>query len=179
MKTPKLPHNEGMSHPARKRHGKASFEGGTKTDSTDPSFLYCAHEAYPKVMPGTYELYCTEARSYLDPGMKTWKCRYRFIDPLREDSPALFGFINLSKDCSPPGRRSRYFHEWTIAVGQLPRKRQVMSDRVFRGKLFRVRVDWVSPRQHNCKTHTDATRYSLVKEILALACSGTARSYQA
>jgi len=142
----------------------------------EPDFLVSDHDPYPQVEPGDYELYCNEARVYCDPGLKVWKCRYRFVHPMREDFPPLFGFINLGRERKPPGRRSRYYFEWTIANGQTPRKRQVMSARIFKGKIFLVRVDWVMPRQHDGKTHTLATRYSLVKGIVELACSGVLNS---
>lgn len=161
-----------MTNPKSKRRlRKQETENGQRA-SEEPHFLCCDHDPYPQVPPGEYELYCTEAKPYLDPGMKTWKCRYRFIHPMLRDFPVIYGFINLGKGENPPGPRSRYHHEWSIANNGTPRKRQVMSARIFKGKIFRVRVDWVLPRQHDGKLHTEVTRYSLVKAILALACSG-------
>ena len=148
---------------------KEELDGGT---AGEPDFLVSNHDPYPQVQPGEYQLYCNDVRVYRDPGLKVWKCRYRFVHPMREDFPPLYGFINLGRDRTPPGRRSRYYFEWTVANGHLPRKRQVLSPRIFKGKIFVVRVDWVMSRQHDGKKHTSATRYSLVKGIVDLACSG-------
>lgn len=164
----------GKSGRARARDGRRGVAGEDTGGGEDPHFLYCAHDPYPRVEPGEYELYCIEAKPYRDPGLKVWKCRYRFINPMQEGFPSLYGFIHLGDGSKPPGSRSRYLREWTIANGEPGRKRQRLSPRIFTSKLFRVRVDWVLPRQHDGKTHTAASRYSLVKEIIALVCSGEA-----
>ncbi len=160
----------GKSGSARTRRDPQRVRSIDERGGEDPHFLYCDHDPYPRVEPGEYDLYCIEAKPYRDPGLKVWKCRYRFINPMQEEFPSLYGFIHLGDGCKPPGRRSRYKREWTIANGHPPGKRQRLSARVFTGKLFRVRVGWVLPRQHDGKLHTAATRYSLVREILALAC---------
>jgi hypothetical protein len=169
--SPARPTGKGASAPVGKK--SLQSERGEDLAGADPSFLVCGIDPYPQVEPGEYELYCDEAKVYLDPGLKVWKCRYRFRDLLRLDFPVLYGFINLGKENKQPGRRSRYFHEWTIANGHPPAKRQRMPSYTFRGKFFVVWVDWVQARQHDGKLHTLATRYSLVKQIRALACSGT------
>ena len=160
------------SAPIRNRASRG--EQGSFGVAVDPHFLKCDFDPYPRVPPGDYLLYCDAAQTYLDPGLKSWKCRYRFRDLGREDFPALFGFINLVKGEKRPRPRSRYYREWTIANGRAPAKRERMSSRAFKGKFFHVRVDWVLERRCDGKLHTTATRYSLVKEVIGLACSGAA-----
>jgi hypothetical protein len=140
------------------------------SEDRDPDFLVCDFDPHPRVDPGEYELCCTEAKVYKDPGLGVWKCRLRFKNFMLEDFPEIFGFINLGKDPKPPGRRSRYAREWAIANDGPPAKRRRMSPRIFKNKMFVVDVGWVQPTQHNGQTHTKHSRYSLVKEIKALAC---------
>jgi len=135
-------------------------------------FLVCDHDPHPRVPPGDYVLYCSEAKVYCDPGLKAYKCRLRFSDPSSETLPMLSAFINLGSNPKPPGPRSRYYQEWTIANGARPKRKDRMSPNVFLGKFFLVRVGWVHEKQYDGRAHTEHTRYSLVREIKALECSG-------
>jgi hypothetical protein len=149
-----------LDHGRARKRVRQGKHGSTADDS-----LVWGSEQYPQIQPGEYELYCTEAKVYFDPGLKVHKCRYRFIKPMDDDFPPVYGFIHIGEQLKTPGRRSRYFREWSIANGDAPGKRQVMSPRIFQSKFFLVRVGWVLARQHDGKEHTSETRYSLVREI--------------
>jgi hypothetical protein len=88
--------------------------------------------------------------------------RFRLLEGEKE----VYGFFNLGRGAKPKaGRRSRFFEAWTMANGGAPRKRQTMTARVFRGKVFRVAIADVD---RNCdgKPHHPSAIYSTVKRIL-------------
>jgi len=119
---------------------------------------------YARIRSGEYDAQCVFARSYHDPGFRAWKTllRFRIIDSGQE----VCGFFNLGRRPKPHvGRRSRYWAAWTLANGAPPRKRQVMTARVFRGKVFRVKVEDVT-RSGDGKRHSKSAIYSTVKDVL-------------
>ena len=119
---------------------------------------------YAKIGPGTYSAQCVHCKIYRDPGFRSWKALLRF--KLLDDGQEVFGFFNLGTGENPhAGRRSRYWHAWTLANGAVPRKRQSMSARVFRGKVFLVVVSDVT-RTADGKPHHPSAVYSTVKAII-------------
>ena len=78
----------------------------------------------------------------------------------------MFGFLNLGNHAKPhAGRRSEYWRAWVIANDAPPRKRQTLSPRAFKGKLYEVRIDDVT-RRFDGRDHHPAAIYSTVKEII-------------
>jgi hypothetical protein len=76
------------------------------------------------------------------------------------------GFFHMGNGEKPKaGRRSRYFAAWVEANSAVPRKRQLMSRRVFVGTIFKVRIGDTT-RRHDGGEHPEAVIYSTVKEIL-------------
>jgi hypothetical protein len=63
------------------------------------------------------------------------------------------------------GPRSEYRRAWIIATGEQPRRRQILSARVFVGKIFEVRVDDVV-RRFDGREHPKGGIYSIVREIV-------------
>lgn len=61
-------------------------------DRTDPKDYVpiCESDPYPQVPPGEYELFCDDVRVYEDPGLKVYKCRYRFVDPANPARRAVY-----------------------------------------------------------------------------------------
>lgn len=119
---------------------------------------------YARIKPGEYAAQCVHAKVYRDPGFRTWKAllRFRLIDGGQE----VYGFLNLGRGESPrAGRRSRYWEVWTLANGAPPRKRQTMTARVFRGKVFLVEVSDVT-RTGDRRPHHPRAIYSTVKRII-------------
>ena len=85
------------------------------------------------------------------------------IDPERE----VYGFLNLGTAEKPEaGRGSKYWRAWVIANGDMPKKRQVLSVRVFVGKVFLARIGDVEKNMHGTE-HSEPERYSVVQEILS------------
>ena len=119
---------------------------------------------YARIAPGKYSAQCVHAKIYRDPGFRTWKALLRFR--LIEGGQEIYGFLNLGRGPTPhAGRRSRYWQAWTLASGAPPRKRQTMTARVFRGKVFLVEVSDVT-QTGDGKPHHPSAIYSTVKGII-------------
>jgi len=126
----------------------------------------CASDPYPRYEPGEYEVRCLDAKTYQDPRFRRLVCRLRcalVIDPERE----VFCFLNLGTGGQPKaGRGSKYWRAWVIANGAVPRKRQVLSARVFIGKIFLVRIGSVGKNLEG-NDHSELEWYSTVREIIS------------
>lgn len=126
----------------------------------------CESDPYPRYEPGEYEIRCTEAKFYRDPRFRRLVCRLRcalVIDPERE----VYWFLNLGTGPKPEaGRGSKYWRAWVIANGILPKKRQVLSVRVFVGKIFLVRIGDVERRMDGSE-HSEVEKYSVIQEIIS------------
>jgi hypothetical protein len=84
-------------------------------------------------------------------------------DPERE----IYGFLNLGTEPNPKaGRGSNYWRAWVIANGELPKKRQVLSVRVFRDKIFLVRIGYVEKRMDGGE-YSEIEKYSVIQEIIS------------
>ena len=118
---------------------------------------------YARIEPGIYPAQCVHGKIYRDPGFRAWKALLRFRV---ESGQEIFGFFHLGTGVSPhAGRRSRYWAAWTLANGAPPRKRQTMSARVFRGKVFRVQASDVV-QTGDGRSHHPSAIYSTVKNII-------------
>ena len=119
---------------------------------------------YARLKPGKYSAQCVHAKVYFDPGFRTWKALLRFR--LTDGGVEVYGFFNLGRGEKPhAGRRSRYWEAWTLANGAPPRKRQTMTARVFRGKVFLVEVANVTQAGDGKPHHPDVI-YSTAKRII-------------
>jgi hypothetical protein len=119
---------------------------------------------YPRYPEGVYEAECVKVVIYRDPQFRAWKAclHFSFLGTGEE----VCGFYHLGSKSKPhAGRRSEYYRAWIIANGEPPRKRQRLAVRVFRRKVFEVRVSDVT-RRHDGRTHPKAMVYSTVREIL-------------
>jgi hypothetical protein len=115
-------------------------------------------QRFPHLRPGEREMICTEARMYRDPGFNAWKVRLRFADEWTSD--VVFGFLHLGRGSKPEvGKRSKYYAAWIMASGGPPRRKDRLSPRVFKGKVFLVRIRDVRKRydQHE---HSEGDVYS-------------------
>jgi hypothetical protein len=136
-------------------------EGPTQGTGPDP---VCEQAPYPRYEPGVHEAECVRADTYRDRQFGSWKCCLRFS--ILPDGAPVFCFLNLGSKQKPiMGLRSEYRRAWIIANGEQPRKRQILSKRVFVGKIFEVRVGDVEKR-HDGRKHPRAAVYSVVKEII-------------
>jgi len=108
---------------------------------------------------------CCRAKLYRDPRFRCWKCRLdcQFLT----EPDTVSGFLNLGTDDKPhAGRGSEYRRVWVMANDAQPKKRQVLSTRIFVGKVFRVRIA-DTERRHDGREHLETERYSTIKEFLA------------
>jgi hypothetical protein len=75
-------------------------------------------------------------------------------------------FLKLgSKEKPHAGRRSEYWRVWVEANGFQPKKRQTLSARVFKGKVFEVRLADVT-RRFDGRDHPRGAVYTVVREIV-------------
>ncbi len=151
-------------------HEKPEPNASTATAGQSAGAPICGAE-YPLVAPGRLTLQCVGARIYRHAGLpdSPWKCELQFRDGFGELS--IFGFFHLGcGDESHAGRTSRYWSAWTLANGGPPRKRQVMSPRVFKGRWFVVDVETVTKKGKGAKAEPlpEHMRYSVVRKIVAL-----------
>jgi hypothetical protein len=136
--------------------------GAADVEGPDP---ICCADIYPRYPPGEYQVLCLTATTYQDPRFRCWKCRLecQFLTEREKVS----GFLNLGDGQKPnAGRGSEYRRVWVMANGAQPRRRQVLSKRIFIGKVFRVLID-DTRRKHDGREHIPAERYSTIKEFLA------------
>lgn len=141
-------------------NGRASV-GATEPTSLEP---VSAHGPYPRYEPGEYEAECVSASIRRDPQFRTWKADLRFC--LLPDGEPIWGFLNLGRGEKPhAGRRSEYWRVWVIANGAQPLRRQTLTVRAFKGKIFKVRVADVT-RRSDGRDHLPEAVYSTVHEIL-------------
>lgn len=145
--------------PAGEQYGEC--EGPSQSSGPDP---VCEQAPYPRYEPGSYEAECVAAETYRDRQFGSWKCALHFS--ILPDGAPVFCFLHLGSKQKPiMGARSEYRRAWIIANGEQPRKRQILSKRVFVGKIFEVRVGDVEKR-HDGREHPKAAIYSVVKEII-------------
>ena len=133
-------------------------------DDPDPE-PRCEDTPYQRHAPGIYEARCITTKVYRDPRFKRWVLRLEFqLWP--PDGRHAFGFLNLGTRAKPSaGRGSEYRRAWIIASGDQPRKRQTMSSRVFKDKVFQVRIGDTATK-HDGRKHLEVEIYSSVKEII-------------
>ena len=124
----------------------------------------CEENPRPHHKAGTYEAECLCAVTYPDRRLRAWKCRLEFrIVP---DGGEVYGFFHLGRGDRPhAGPNSEYRRAWTIAAGAAPRKRQTLSRRIFKGKIFEVELGDVTKRADQSE-HAKAAKYSVVRRIL-------------
>ncbi len=127
----------------------------------------CEADPYPRHEPGDYEAECVSAVTYWHPQLRAWKCRLEFKTLVERDS--VFCFLHLGNgETTKAGPRSEYYRVWVLATGHAPRKRQTLSNRVFKGKTYEIRIgDTI--RRFDGRNHPDGQIYSTVKEILKKA----------
>src|SRR5262245_52607178 len=119
--------------------------------------------AYPLIAPGRYEAQCVQGKFYFDPQFRAWKAILRFR--LLSSDQQVVGFFHLGRGESPKaGRRSKYMRAWIIANKAPPTKRQTLSTRVFRGKIFEVEIHTVD-HSYDQREHPPGMQYSTVSEI--------------
>lgn len=121
-------------------------------------------DPYPRYPAGVYDAQCVAGGIYRDPQFRAWKAVLKFRILL--SGKPVWGFFHMGRrERATAGRRSNYWRAWVIANGDGPRRRQVLSPRVFKGKIFEVRIEDVTKRFDQSE-HPEGAIYSTVKEII-------------
>jgi hypothetical protein len=122
----------------------------------------CQEAAYPRYEPGIYEAECVRATVYRNPLLGCWKCQLDF-QILPEGEP-MCAFLHLGNGSqSRSGPNSEYRRAWITAACEAPRERQVMTARIFKGKIFEVPIGDTT-RRFDGRDHPKFAVYSTVKE---------------
>ncbi len=100
---------------------------------------------YPRIDPGSYRGYCRLAKWYFAPQFKRWVCFICFdifsASNLETPIAAVPLFLNGGrKREAHAGRGSRYFELWIQANGDVPKRKERLTPRVFTGRWARVEV---------------------------------------
>jgi hypothetical protein len=108
------------------------------------------HDAYDRIAPGEYLVYCRAARVYRDPQFKRWTCLLRW-DVFDEAAVRVvgqvpqwlsFGQPRKDRDNTKPhaSRRCGYWREWVRANGAAPSRADRLAASVFVKRMARVVV---------------------------------------
>lgn len=142
---------------------QAQQPGDEDSDSWAP---ICKDAPRAFVPPGEYEAICTGARKFKHIGFKR-ECIVLQMKIF--DGPHAGTTLERFYPAATSGRRnSFYYRHWTVANnGVPPKRRERMTARKFRGKLFRVQVVTVEKAWDGAR-HPVGVRYSKIGEILEL-----------
>jgi hypothetical protein len=122
-------------------------------------------EKYPWFPPGEYTGMVTESKIFQHPALRAWKCLVKF-KLLEADLAEVVGFFHLGRgEKSRAGRGSRYYRFWVEANGGPPRRGRVMTERIFKGKVFKVLVADTTTRFDGSRHHQSEI-YSTVRDVL-------------
>jgi hypothetical protein len=142
----------------------AGSEAPSRVDFESEVAPVSHEQPYPLYEPGRYTVWCEHACVYKDPQFRCWKALLRFR--ILPDGEKVWGFLNLGQGPKPKaGRRSRYWRAWVMANGSAPRKRQVLSARVFKRRIFEVEIGTVLKTQDG-RNHPEGACYSTVQDIV-------------
>lgn len=118
------------------------------------------HNPHPRYPEGKRKMVCVAAETYRDPQFKQWRTRLEFVDEI-DPEIRISVFLNLGTgQQTQAGRRSKYRWLWNLCNGAAPKPRQVMSDRVFKGKVMLIQIRDVRKR-HDGKRHAEHEIYSV------------------
>lgn len=136
----------------------------TSANQTREAAPVSRHGPYARLEPGTCQAECLKADIYRDRQFGRWTCALQFS--LLGDGTRVFCFLNLGRGGEPhAGPRSEYRRAWIIANEEQPRRRQILSARVFEGKIFEIRVGDVEFDSKQ-REHPKGAIYSVVREIV-------------
>jgi hypothetical protein len=125
----------------------------------------CDREPYPRYPPGKYEAPCLNAKTMYLPHLRSWKCKLDFVMWWEDRPVTISAFLHLGNDEKPKaGRHSQYRRLWVQANRAAPKTRQVLSDRVFKGKAMRIQVRNVE-RRFDGQTHAPGDIYSVADVV--------------
>jgi hypothetical protein len=129
--------------------------------------IVCDSDPYPRYLPGEYIARVISPRKYKHQLLGAWKCELKLQLMDGGDFGTVYAFFHLGRGTKPhAGRNSNYHRVWVMANGSPPRKRQVTSERVFVGQIFKVLVGDVS-KTYSGRERGEAGTYS-VCELVSL-----------
>lgn len=125
---------------AFKSSSPRDFEPSQESDFGSPK-----HDCFPFIPEGIYEVILVEidrSKRGFGPGETRTFFRWEISDMGPHHGTIVFQSF---KDYKSYGSRSKYYHDWVIATGRRPTKREKMKPHVFKGKVFRALVRMVKP----------------------------------
>ena len=124
----------------------------------------CNTEIPPAIPDGDYEMKfvgAEESHQWNSDKIFLW---FEMLTPGEWQGKEFFMACNARKD-GKWGSSHKYMRTWTLANGERPRRRDRMSTRVFRDKVFRARMRTVG-QDANKQPLAPAQQYSVVGELL-------------
>ncbi len=118
----------------------------------------------PRIPEGEYEAVCTEAKVSLYLGKELRLYLHFKIIAGEHEGKKIRGNYNFDYKVFPTA--SKYYTDWSIANGALPRRRDRMTPRIFIGKAFLVKVRDAIPRYEDRTPKPEMFRYSVVDRII-------------
>ncbi len=136
---------------------KHKNENLNKKPKTDP---------LPRIPEGEYEAVCFKVESKPYRGSeKRLYLHFKIVDGTNQGTK-LFATYNIKYKSFP--RASKYYTDWSIANGSLPKRRDRMPGMVFKEKLFCVKVRDARPTYDDGTIKPDMFRYSVVDRIIEI-----------
>lgn len=118
----------------------------------------------PQIPKGKYEAVCikTDVSKYLGKEKRLY-LHFKIIAGEYSETK-IFGIYNYNYKSFPRG--SKYYTDWSIANGALPRRADRMSTRIFKGKVFLVKIRDAIPRYDDGTPKPEMFHYSVVDRIM-------------
>lgn len=118
----------------------------------------------PLIPEGSYEAVCIkhEISPYLGKGKKLF-LTYQIIQG-EYMGIKLFQAINHNYNAFSPS--TKYYTEWTIANGDMPKRKDKMTPRIFKDKAFLVKVKTTKPKYEDGEYKPEKFHYSTVERII-------------
>lgn len=147
---------------------QAGGSGSRSPDDGDVE-LDCNVECHPLLPEGTYELGFVKA----DLNKHLWGrsklfLQFQVLDVGEHHGKLLFMSMNFPKNGSI-SISSKFLQQWMVAAGGPPARRDRLSTRIFRGKVFAGRVRTVTSYVHSSGKLMDrdpSTYYSVVDHLI-------------
>ncbi len=132
-----------------------------------------AAEYYARIPEGEYDAYCYKTKE--GPGFGGRRNVYVFFRIYGGE----YHDTKLFMACTyPPGKmspRHKYYQQWVIANGGIPKRGQRLARKVFPKKMYRVLVRDTKKKHSNNRPMAEAIQYSVVDSIVETA-TGTLTS---
>lgn len=124
---------------------KAVHNDHVESENACEVYATTKHDLFHLIPEGTYEVIFVKAetcKAIFGPNEARRFFHWQISQMGEHQGKILF---QSYKDYGQFGSRSKYYHDWTVAAGRRPTKRDKMKIHVFKEKVFRALVRTVKP----------------------------------